>query len=113
MNFIEKYWQKIVTVLFVLLFLTMCTKNCSKSNQIREMEISKIELQHKIDTITLTLNDKNILIDSLDNEIKTLIRERDIYKKTASNYQTSLDNLSKRNTSISVNVPEINNKNNE
>lgn len=113
MEFIEKYWKKIVTVLFVLLFLTMCTKNCSKSNQIREIEQTKIELQHKIDTITLSMNNKDFLIDSLHNEIKTLMMERDIYKNIASNYQTSLDNLSKRNTSINVNVPEINSKNKE
>jgi chromosome segregation ATPase len=113
MNFIAMYWKKIVTILFVLLFLTMCTKNCSKSNQIREIEQSKMELQHKMDTISLSINNKDFLIDSLHNEIKNLTMERDIYKDIASNYQTTLDNLSKRNTSISVNVPEINNKNKE
>ena len=113
MNFIAKYWKKIATILFVLLFLTMCTKNCSKSNQIREIEQSKMELQHKMDTITLSINNKDFLIDSLHNEIKNLMMERDIYKDMTSNYQTTLNNLSKRNTSISVNVPEINNKNKE
>jgi Zn-dependent metalloprotease len=112
MEFITKYWKKIVVVLFVLLFLTTCTKNCSKSNQIREIELSKIELQQELDTITLLIDNKDVLIDSLQNEIKTLIRERDIYKNTANNYQTSLDNLSKRNTSINVNVPKSTNKNN-
>lgn len=113
MEFIKNNYRKILTILFVILFLTMCSKNCSKSNEIRTLKREKIEITKNIDTITLNIEDKDFIIDSLNNEIKTITKERDIYKKTAEDYKNSLNNLSNRNTTISVNIPENKNNNEE
>lgn len=111
MEFIKKNWKKIVTIIFALLFLTMCTKNCSKSNEIRSLEKQKIELSKTIDSIRINGAYDNEVIDSLMNEIKSISIERDIYKRTADDYKNSLNNLSNRNTTIRVNIPETKNNN--
>ena len=106
MEFIKNNWRKIVTVVFVLLFFTMCSKNCSKSNEIRSLEKEKIELTKTIDSIKNNGVYDNQVIDSLMNEIKSITIERNIYKKTAEDYKNSLNSLSNRNTTIRVNIPE-------
>lgn len=111
MDFIKNNWRKIATVVFALLFLSMCTKNCSKSNEIRSLEKQKVELSKTIDSIIINGEYDGQIIDSLMNEIKSISIERDIYRKTAEDYKNSLNNLSNRNTTIRVNIPETKNSN--
>ena len=105
MEFIKKYWNKIITILFVILFLSMCTKNCSKSNDIRQVNkvvdsLTKVSFYQK-DVIS-SLEKK---IDSLENVIDKLKLEKEIYKSTSESYKSSLDKANSKKTTISVNVP--------
>lgn len=99
MEIIKKYWKKIVIILLVCFSMTMCMKNCSKSNEIRKS--NKL-----IDSISEVVLYQNEIIDSLNFEIKTLNIEKDIYKSTSESYKSSLDKASSKRTTISVNVPK-------
>jgi hypothetical protein len=78
-------------------------KNCSKSNEIR-----KINTQ--IDSVSDIIVYQKYIIDSLEFEIKTLTREKEIYKSTSESYKSSLDKASSKRTTIKVNVPAQENK---
>ena len=103
MENLSKYWKKIVLFLLVIFSCTMCAKNCSKSNEIR-----KINTQ--IDSVSDIIVYQKHIIDSLEFEIKTLTREKEIYKSTSESYKSSLDKASSKRTTIKVNVPAQENK---
>lgn len=103
MEIISKYWKKIVLVLLVIFSCTMCAKNCSKSNELRKANL-------QIDSISDIIVYQKHRIDSLEFEIKTLTREKEIYKLTSESYKSSLDKASSKRTTIKVNVPIQENK---
>lgn len=106
MELLNKYWKKIVIVLLVIFSLTTCAKNCSKSNQIRKINKELSLYNSRLDSISDIILYQKGIIDSLEYEVKFLNKEKDIYKKTSENYKSSLDKVSSKKTTISVNVPK-------
>lgn len=99
MEIIKKYWKKGVVILLVLFSMTTCVKNCSKSNDLRKAN-------QQIDSISDIIVYQKGKIDSLEFEIKSLTKEKDIYKSTSESYKTSLDKATSKRTAITVNVPK-------
>lgn len=99
MEFIKKYSKKILILLLVIFSLTTCMKNCSKSNDLRNVSM-------EMDSIKKIIVYQDKIIDSLKFENKTLNIEKNIYKSTSDSYKSSLDKASSKRTTISVNVPK-------
>lgn len=99
MEIIKKYWKKGVVILLVLFSMTTCVKNCSKSNDLRKAN-------QQIDSISDIIIYQKGKIDSLEYEIKSLTKEKDIYKSTSESYKSSLDKATSKRTAITVNVPK-------
>lgn len=92
MEFVKKYYKKFLLFLFVILFFNMCTKNCSKSNDIRIIEYqldsckksniilndSIIYLNTVIQHKNVELNSKNTQIEQLQKTITTIVNKNAI-----------------------------------
>lgn len=98
MDFIKKHWMKIVIGLFVVVFLGMCTNNCSNKNTIRTMQ----QTYSKSDSIILSLNDSVCLLNDsikyLNKDIKAL--ERDNF--SLQNHVNDLNKALKRNVVVNI-----------
>lgn len=110
MDFIKKYYKKILIVLFCLLFFNCCTKSCTKSNEIRTLQIqldsmkcSNIEYFDSIIYLNSIIKHKDVELNSKDEQINQLNKTiNTVINKNAINH-------------IRVIVPESekNNKTNE
>ena len=105
---IKKYYIKILMVIFVLIFCNMCINNCSKSNELRELN----------QNIELYSSDNVVLVDSiktLNNTINSLKLELSLKNDQINNLNNTLNNVIKRNTTnnIRVIVPETKNTENK
>lgn len=99
MELLKKYWKKIIIILLVFFSMTTCMKNCSKSNELRK-------IKKQVDLVSDIIVYQKRIIDSLEYENRLLSKEKDIYKSTSESYKSSLDKVSSKRTTISVNVPK-------
>lgn len=79
MQFLKDNYKKILIVVFILIFFSMCSKNCSKSNDLRKYDIeldSCIKINKIMNDSILSLNTiiehKNIEIESKNTQIEQL-----------------------------------------
>lgn len=89
MEFLKTHYKKILLVLFVFIFFNTCTKNCSKSNDLRVIEYkldsclkndilltdSIIYLNTIIKHKNVELNAKNEQIEQLQKTLSTVINK--------------------------------------
>ena len=81
MDFLKKHYNKILMVLFCVIFLNCCMKNCTKSNEIRTMQTQLDSCIHNntkyhdsIIYLNNIINHKNVEIDSKNEQINQLNR---------------------------------------
>lgn len=100
MEFIKKHWQKILIVLFVLLFFGTCTSNCSHKNEIRVLK----NTYASTDSIISSLNDS---ISFYKLEIKELKRDKKEMAEKIEMLNKSVSDLNKAlNRSVVVNIKQ-------
>lgn len=87
MDWIKKHWMKIVTVIFVLLFCSMCSSNCSNKNKVR--------------TLQKTYAESDSIISDLNDSLTT-------YKLTVKDLNRDIIELNERNKMLEKNVSDLN-----
>lgn len=84
MNFIKENYKKILIVLFVLIFFSTCSKNCSKSNDIRQYEVELDSCKNLSNTLNDSVLTLNTIIDQKNIEINEKDKQIDQLKSTVS-----------------------------
>lgn len=81
MDIIKKYWKRILISLLSLMFLGMCTKNCSTNNDIRNLKLQYTQTDSIISVYKDSISELGIKNREINDTVKTLKNEISLYKK--------------------------------
>lgn len=88
-QFLKNHTTAIIVILLVLLFLKSC-QSCSRKQQ---MEWGTMTCAEVVDSLNEVVAGRDYVIDSLNNEIKVLVTERDYLKQYSSRVEEENNNI--------------------
>ena len=90
MDWIKKHWMKIVTVIFVLLFCSMCGSNCSNKNKVRTLQKTYAESDSIISDLNDSLTTYKLTVKDLNRDIMELNARNKMLEKNVSDLNSAL-----------------------
>ena len=90
MDWIKKHWMKVVTVIFVLLFCSMCSNNCSNKNRIRTLQKTYASSDSIISNLNDSISCYKLEIKDLKRDVRELESKNRLLEKNVSDLNAAL-----------------------
>jgi prefoldin subunit 5 len=98
MEFLKKYYKKILTVLAVILLLSMCTRNCSNKNEIRQIK----QTYAASDSIMTVLNDSIKTLNIKNDNLQTVLNNLETISQIKDKQINDLNNALNRKVIVNI-----------